>query len=85
MPLVRGAGVKLSTPWTAVNTVVSIENAEVEIASELVCPYPPGIPLLMPGEKIDQARVRWLMEQSIYWKNAVPNKIKVMLKSKDNS
>ena len=85
LPLVREPEVKLSTAWTAANTVVSIENAEGEIASELVCPYPPGIPLLIPGEKIDQARVRWLMEQSIYWKNAVPNKIKVMLKSKDNS
>jgi arginine/lysine/ornithine decarboxylase len=75
---------KLSTAWRAANTMVAIENAEGEIASELICPYPPGIPLLIPGEKIDHARVRWLMEQSIYWKNAVPNQLKVMLNPKDN-
>ena len=76
---------KLSTAWTAENRIVSIENAEGEIASELVCPYPPGIPLLIPGEKIDHARVKWLIEQSIDWKNAVPNEIKVMLNATDNS
>jgi arginine/lysine/ornithine decarboxylase len=77
--------VKLSTAWTAENRIVSIENAEGEIASELVCPYPPGIPLLIPGEKIDHARVKWLIEQSIDWKSAVPNEIKVMLNATDNS
>ena len=76
---------KLSTAWTAENRIVSIENAEGEIASELVCPYPPGIPLLIPGEKIDHARVRWLIEQSVDWKNAVPNEIKVMLNATGNS
>ena len=85
LPLVREPEVKLSTAWTAESRIVSIENAEGEIASELVCPYPPGIPLLIPGEKIDHARVKWLIEQSIDWKNAVPNEIKVMLNATDNS
>ena len=83
LPLLREPEMKLSTAWRAANRMVAIENAEGEIASELICPYPPGIPLLIPGEKVDQARVRWLMEQSIYWKNAVPNQLKVMLNPKD--
>ncbi len=29
----------------------------------MVCPYPPGIPLLVPGEMLDEARVDWLIEQ----------------------
>jgi arginine/lysine/ornithine decarboxylase len=62
--------------------MVSIENAEGKIASELICPYPPGIPLLIPGERVDHARVQWLIEQSVDWKNAVPNQIKVMLNTK---
>eukprot|EP00965_Chrysotila_dentata_P187335 6172065-Pleurochrysis_carterae.AAC.4 len=31
---------------------VSAEAAVGEISAELVCPYPPGIPLLVPGERI---------------------------------
>lgn len=31
---------------------VTLQEARGRIAAELVCPYPPGIPLLAPGEKI---------------------------------
>lgn len=32
------------------------------IAAEIICPYPPGIPLLVPGEKISGGMVRYLTE-----------------------
>ncbi|MBO8164849.1 MAG: aminotransferase class I/II-fold pyridoxal phosphate-dependent enzyme [Brevibacillus sp.] len=32
---------------------VPLEEAEGRIAAEMVIPYPPGIPLLVPGERID--------------------------------
>ena len=82
LPLLSEPEIKLSTAWTAESTMVSIEKAEGKIASELICPYPPGIPLLIPGERVDHARVQWLIEQSVDWKNAVPNQIKVMLNTK---
>lgn len=31
---------------------VRLQDAVGEVASELVCPYPPGIPALVPGERI---------------------------------
>lgn len=33
-----------------------------KISAELVCPYPPGIPVLMPGEKITQEAVAYLKQ-----------------------
>ncbi|MEW6724191.1 MAG: aminotransferase class I/II-fold pyridoxal phosphate-dependent enzyme [Bacillota bacterium] len=36
-------------PWEPVR----IEEAAGRTAAETVCPYPPGIPLLVPGERID--------------------------------
>ena len=35
----------------------------VRIAVEMICPYPPGIPLLVPGEILDKSRVEWLLDQ----------------------
>ena len=48
------------------------------IAAEMICPYPPGIPLLVPGERIDQARVQWLQRQHARWPEQVPGMVKVL-------
>lgn len=42
--------------------VVSIEQASNRISAELVCPYPPGIPILMPGEFITEAAIAQLQQ-----------------------
>ena len=39
---------------------VAIAQAIDQISSELICPYPPGIPLIMPGEVITQESVETL-------------------------
>ncbi|MEO1349802.1 MAG: aminotransferase class I/II-fold pyridoxal phosphate-dependent enzyme [Cyanobacteria bacterium J06635_15] len=36
---------------------VSTAQATGRISSELICPYPPGIPLILPGEKITQEAI----------------------------
>jgi lysine decarboxylase len=41
---------------------VAIENSIGAIAAELVCPYPPGIPVLMPGEIITQEAIDYLLQ-----------------------
>ncbi|TVQ42036.1 MAG: aminotransferase class I/II-fold pyridoxal phosphate-dependent enzyme [Gloeocapsa sp. DLM2.Bin57] len=33
-----------------------------EISAELICPYPPGIPILLPGEKITSEAISYLLE-----------------------
>jgi arginine/lysine/ornithine decarboxylase len=78
LPLVASPEVKLTKAWNAPNKVVTFEQSEGEVASELACPYPPGIPLLIPGERVDHARAVWLARQSLLWSDVLPNEIKVM-------
>jgi arginine/lysine/ornithine decarboxylase len=78
LPLLAKPDVKLSKAWNAPSKVLTFEQSEGEVASELVCPYPPGIPLLIPGERVDHARALWLAEQSQLWSDVLPNGIKVM-------
>jgi arginine decarboxylase len=39
-----------------------LEKTRDRISAEIVCPYPPGIPVLMPGEVITQAAVEYLRQ-----------------------
>ncbi len=41
---------------------VPIAQASDRISGELICPYPPGIPLLMPGEVITKEAVDYLQQ-----------------------
>ncbi|KAK4432719.1 Arginine decarboxylase [Sesamum alatum] len=40
---------------------VSIEESLGEICGELICPYPPGIPVLIPGEVITERALQYLL------------------------
>ncbi len=39
---------------------VSLEQAIDQISAELICPYPPGIPVLLPGERITKDAIALL-------------------------
>jgi arginine decarboxylase len=39
---------------------IEMEAAVGRISAELICPYPPGIPLLIPGETIDRQAIDYL-------------------------
>ncbi|MCD9643275.1 hypothetical protein HAX54_030595 [Datura stramonium] len=41
---------------------VSIRDSLGEICGELLCPYPPGIPVLIPGETITEEALNYLLE-----------------------
>ncbi|KAK6126620.1 hypothetical protein DH2020_039630 [Rehmannia glutinosa] len=40
---------------------VSIDESVGKICGELICPYPPGIPVLIPGEVITESAVKYLL------------------------
>ncbi|WP_414830957.1 aminotransferase class I/II-fold pyridoxal phosphate-dependent enzyme [Alteromonas sp. H39] len=40
--------------------LVELKNSVGRIAAALITPYPPGIPLLVPGQKIEQAHLEYL-------------------------
>lgn len=43
---------------------VSIHQAIERVSAELICPYPPGIPVLLPGERITPAAIEFLQQVS---------------------
>ncbi len=48
--------------YFATTETISIESARDRLCGELICPYPPGIPLLMPGEVITTTAINYLRQ-----------------------
>ncbi|MFH7029149.1 MAG: aminotransferase class I/II-fold pyridoxal phosphate-dependent enzyme [Heteroscytonema crispum UTEX LB 1556] len=46
----------------AVTETLPLEKTRYSISSEIVCPYPPGIPVLMPGEVITETALDYLRQ-----------------------
>ena len=57
---------------------LSLHDSAGRIAAEMICPYPPGIPLLIPGERIGSDRLEWLLSQHRRWPELVPGMVKVL-------
>ncbi len=67
-----------SYSWASNFEKVNLQDAIGRISVEMVCPYPPGIPLLIPGEILDQSRVDWLIEQKYFWPDQIPDFVRVI-------
>jgi lysine decarboxylase len=64
--------------WRAQAECLPLDRCAGRLAAEPLCPYPPGIPLLLPGERIDAARLAWLQEQSRLWPGQIPADLRVI-------
>lgn len=42
--------------------ILSLDKTCDQVCAEIVCPYPPGIPVIMPGEIITQAALDYLLQ-----------------------
>ncbi len=67
-----------SSSWGSNFEKVNLKDSIGRISVEMVCPYPPGIPLLVPGEILDEARVSWLLEQRNFWPDQIPDFVRVI-------
>ncbi len=78
LPLVAAPELPLGQAWRAPADDLALERCAGRIAAEPLCPYPPGIPLLVPGERIDADRAAWLAEQARFWPNQMPQTLRVV-------
>jgi lysine decarboxylase len=78
LPLVAEPELPLGEAWRAPAEVVPLAGAAGRIAAEPLCPYPPGIPLLVPGERIDPARAGWLGQQQTLWPGQIADTVRVV-------
>ncbi len=65
--------------WQSASKSVDLSDSVNCVAADLICPYPPGIPIVFPGEKLDQSRVDWLIQQRLIWPEQIPSSIKIVI------
>ena len=78
LPAVAEPEWPIGLAWRSSAEAVPLERATGRIAAEALCPYPPGIPLLIPGERIDGARAAWLEEQRRRWPGQIADTVRVV-------
>ena len=78
--LVQIPQVNPTDAWRAESCQVPLSKSIGRICAELIYPYPPGIPLIIPGEKIDKKRIEWIIEQGLYYKDLVDSYLTVLEK-----
>ena len=78
LPLVATPEMPLEQAWRADVALVSLAAAAGRLAAEPLCPYPPGIPLLIPGERIDPPRADWLRLQQSLWPGQIADTVRIV-------
>ena len=79
IPLLDKPYISSSLAWRSKTITVSLKQALDRVSADLICPYPPGIPILIPGEILDRSRLDWLLEQYCLWPEQIPTNLKVVL------
>jgi lysine decarboxylase len=77
-PPLGALAVPLGDAWHLGSIRLPLAEAAGRIAAETICPYPPGIPLLLPGERLDPARIDWLQQQKMLWGGQIADTVRVL-------
>ena len=76
--LVQEPEIEIGIAWRSKTRSIPFSQSLSKISGDIICPYPPGIPLLVPGERIDRDRFNWIKNQSLYNKDLVNFNIRVL-------
>jgi len=76
--LVEAPEIGIGIAWRSKTRSISFSQSLNKISGDIICPYPPGIPLLVPGEKIDIDRFNWINNQSLCNKDLVNFNVRVL-------
>jgi len=76
--LVQEPEIEIGIAWRSRTRSIPFSQSLNKISGEIICPYPPGIPILVPGEKIDYDRFNWINNQGLYNKDLINFNIRVI-------
>jgi lysine decarboxylase/arginine decarboxylase len=76
--IVQTPEIEIGIAWRRKTLSIPFSQSLNKISGDIICPYPPGIPLLVPGERIDKDRFNWIKNQSLYNKDLVNFNIRVL-------
>ena len=78
-PLISPFALSPKQAWSQPSEAVPLGQASGRIAAELLCPYPPGIPVVLPGEQLEAERLAWLQQQQRLWAGQIPDTVRVLV------
>ncbi len=76
--LVQSPEIPIGIAWRSKTHSIPLAESLGKISGDIICPYPPGIPLIIPGERIDQERIDWIESQSLYNEDLLNSYIRVL-------
>ena len=76
--LVQAPEIEIGIAWRRETRIIPFSKSLNKISGDILCPYPPGIPLIVPGEKIDIDRFNWINNQSLFNEDLVNFNIRVI-------
>ncbi|ABM72381.1 Orn/Lys/Arg decarboxylases family 1 [Prochlorococcus marinus str. MIT 9515] len=76
--LVQSPEVPIGVAWRSKTYSIPLAESLGKISADIICPYPPGIPLIVPGERIDKERIDWIETQSLYNQDLLNSYIRVL-------
>ncbi len=76
--LVEAPEIEIGIAWRSKTSTIPFSKSLSKISGDIICPYPPGIPILVPGERIDEHRFNWIKNQSSYNKDLLNFNIRVL-------
>ncbi len=76
--LVETPEIDIGYAWRSKTDCIPLNESIGRISCDIICPYPPGIPLIVPGEIIDKDRIDWIRSQSLYNEDLVDSYIRVL-------
>ena len=76
--LVQSPEIPIGVAWKSKTYSIPLVESLGKISGDIICPYPPGIPLIVPGERIDKERIDWIESQSLYNKDLLNSYIRVL-------
>ena len=76
--MVQAPEIEIGIAWRSKSISIPFSQSLNKISGDIICPYPPGIPLLVPGERIDRDRFNWINNQSMHNKDLVNFNIRVI-------
>ena len=76
--LIQSPEIPLGVAWQRNSYNIPLYESLGKICGDIICPYPPGIPLIIPGERIDKERIDWIKNQGLYDKDLLNSYIRVL-------
>ena len=78
LPLLGRLETELRQAWYGPRRHLPLQACLNRVIAEVISPYPPGIPLLLPGERLDAARLDWLQRQAQLWPGRIGQRLWVL-------